>query len=263
MNVPPEQRRLGYLPQDYGLFPHLSVAGNVRFAARRDRHDLLARLHLSHLAAARPAELSGGERQRVALARALARDPQVVLLDEPFAALDGLTRREVREELALVLGELRLPALLVTHAFEDASRLADRVGVLDGGEIVQLAPPGELLSRPASVLVAALTGANILTGAASGRRIRLAGGGELLSHATAHGQVDIAIHPWALELTGPAEGMFTDTVTSVHRDSGVHVVRLSGLSAQLPAGAGTGPPPPPGMLVGVRVDPSQVIVLPR
>lgn len=155
----PEQRRVGYLPQDYGLFPHLNVAANVRFAARRDRPDLLERVGIAHLADAHPIRLSGGEQQRVALARALAREPQVLLLDEPFGALDAVTRREVRDQLAELLSAVRLPALLVTHSFEDAAALAARVGVLDEGGLVQLAEPGRLVSSPATPLVAALTGA--------------------------------------------------------------------------------------------------------
>jgi molybdate transport system ATP-binding protein len=152
----PEQRRVGYLPQGYALFDHLTVEGNVRFAARRPRPDLLDRLGIAHLARARPRALSGGERQRVALARALARDPQVLLLDEPFGALDAITRRRVRDELAGLLHGVGLPTLLVTHAFDDAVALGGRVGVLDGGRIVQLGSPAELRQAPASELVAAL-----------------------------------------------------------------------------------------------------------
>ena len=96
----------------------------MRFAGKRDRPDLLERLGIAHLAGARPRQLSGGERQRVALARALARDPRVLLLDEPFGALDAITRRQVRDELGDLLTTLRLPTLLVTHAFEDAAALA-------------------------------------------------------------------------------------------------------------------------------------------
>lgn len=156
---PPEQRRVGYLPQGYALFGHLTVAGNVRFAARRERPDLLEWLGLAPLAGARPGELSGGERQRVALARALARDPQVLLLDEPFGALDTITRRRVRDELAALLADLRLPTLLVTHAFSDALALGGLVGVLDEGRIVQLGAPEELRAAPATALVASLTAA--------------------------------------------------------------------------------------------------------
>ena len=155
------------MPQDYGLFPHLTVSANVRFAARRDRPDLLERLGIAHLARARPAQLSGGERQRVALARALAREPLVLLLDEPFAALDADTRARVREELSELLRELKLPTLMVTHAFEDAVALAPRIAVLDHGRIEQLAGPAELIDRPATPAVAALTGANVVAATAT------------------------------------------------------------------------------------------------
>src|SRR5207244_7746376 len=99
---------------------------------------------IAHLARAKPRELSGGERQRVALARALAREPRVLLLDEPLSALDPHTRADVRAELRALLRELGLPTLLVTHDFEDAAALADRVGVLVGGKLLQIAPPAEL-----------------------------------------------------------------------------------------------------------------------
>jgi molybdate transport system ATP-binding protein len=166
VHVSPERRRIGYLPQDYGLFPHLTVAGNVRFAARRDRPDLLERLGIARLASARPAQLSGGERQRVALARALAREPRVLLLDEPFGSLDPITRKRVSRELADTLATVQLPTLLVTHAFEEAAALADRVGVLDAGALVQIGALAELVRSPASALVAELTTADPLDGIA-------------------------------------------------------------------------------------------------
>jgi ABC-type sulfate/molybdate transport systems ATPase subunit len=261
----PERRRVGYLPQDYGLFPHLSVAGNVAFAGRRDRPDLLSRLGVAHLAAAHPASLSGGERQRVALARALAREPRVLLLDEPFGALDAITREQVRGELGDILAGVRLPALLVTHAFDDASLLADRIGVLDHGRLVQLAPAAELVRSPATVLVAALTGANVVGGTAvragSGSSVRLDGGGSLDSATTAEGAVQVAIHPWALELTPPEAGQLTDSVVSVHSDRGGLVVRLSRFTVRVPAALGGRVPVAPGGRVGLRADPQDVRVL--
>ncbi len=265
IDLGPERRRVGYLPQDYGLFPHLSVAGNVRFAARRDRPDLLERLGIAHLASARPAQLSGGELQRVALARALAREPRVLLLDEPFGALDAITREQVRIELAEVLSSLRLPTLLVTHAFDEAVALADRVGVLDQGQLVQLAPAAELLRRPASVLVAALTGANVLNGTArpssTGSLVRLAGGGELASVTAAEGEVQVAIHPWALELTDPRTSALTDTVLSVRPDRGGLVIRLTRFTVRAPANLNGRPPLELGSVVGLRVAPGDVCVL--
>ena len=132
IDVAPEHRRVGYLFQEYALFPHLDVWRNVRFGARRaeDVDPLLERFRIAELARARVRELSGGERQRVALARALARDPALLLLDEPLSALDAHTRAEVRAELRELLDGLGLPAILVTHDFEDAATLAHRVGVI-------------------------------------------------------------------------------------------------------------------------------------
>lgn len=223
-----EHRHVGYLPQDYGLFPHLTVAHNVRFAARRDRPDLLQRLGIAELANARPRDLSGGERQRAALARALGREPRLLLLDEPFGALDAITRRRVRDELGGLLTELALPSLLVTHSFEDAVALAQRIGVLDRGRLLALGTPEELTDRPATALVAELTGANVLDGEAQptsrGSVISIAGCGTLTSSTQAAGPVRVAIYPWELE---PADtGTFRDRVLAVHEDRGAIEVRL-------------------------------------
>ena len=166
IDLPPERRSVGLVFQEYALFPHLDVRRNVAFGGRERVDELLERFRISHLAGARPGELSGGERQRVALARALARDPAVLLLDEPLSALDAHTRGVVRSELAELLAELRLPTLLVTHDFEDAAALADRVGVIVDGRILQLGGAAELLAAPADAFVASFTGANLLHGTA-------------------------------------------------------------------------------------------------
>jgi ABC-type sulfate/molybdate transport systems ATPase subunit len=265
VDLPPEERRVGYVPQDYGLFPHLSVAGNVRFAGGRERPDLLERVGIGHLAAARPRELSGGERQRVALARALAREPHVLLLDEPFAALDAITRAQVRAELAGLLAGIRLPTLLVTHAFEDAAALARRVGVLERGRLLQLASAQELLAHPADPTVAALTGATVIAGTARpsvrGAIIQLAGGGELETTSTAaHGPVHIAVQPWDLELSDPASSTLIDTVVSVAPVGGNVVTRLTRFTVQIRAQDPERPTPVPGQVVGLSVAPSQVRV---
>ena len=136
INRRPEERAVGYVFQEYALFPHLSVERNVAFAGG-EPGDLLERLGIGDLAKAKPTELSGGEQQRVALARALAHEPQILLLDEPMAALDPHTRGRVRAELRTLLHELGLPSILVTHDFLDASALADRIAVLVEGRIVQ------------------------------------------------------------------------------------------------------------------------------
>ena len=263
-DLPPEERRVGYVPQDYGLFPHLTVAGNVRFAGRRDRPDLLERVGISHLAGARPARLSGGERQRVALARALAREPRVLLLDEPFAALDAITRHRVRTELRSLLDGFRLPTLLVTHAFEDASTLAQRIGVIDRGRLVQLAPAAELLAAPSSATVAALTGANVIDGTASpagdGAVVRLAGGGELQAATHADGPVQIAVHPWQIQLGDPTSSSVTDTVVSVGAIQGAVVTRLTRFTVQSGPDAALRSPCAEGQLVGLTAAPANVRV---
>ncbi len=129
IDLPPDRRSVGLLFQEYALFPHLTVRRNIAFGARRPTvvDELLERFRIGQLAETRPGELSGGERQRVALARALARDPAVLLLDEPLSALDAHTRASVRGELRELLAEVRLPTILVTHDIEDAATLADRV----------------------------------------------------------------------------------------------------------------------------------------
>lgn len=265
INLSAERRRVGYLPQDYGLFPHLTVAANVRFAGKRDRPDLLERLRISHLAGALPRQLSGGERQRVALARALARKPRVLLLDEPFAALDAITRKQVRDELADLLPALALPTLLVTHSFEDATALADRLGVMDRGRLVQLASAPQLLQDPATAMVAALTGANVLEGIAtpcpSGSTVQLTGGGELPSSTPARGPVQIVVQPWELDLVNPQSSTLTDNVISVRHNQDRLVIRLTRFTIQTEPPSNGQPPITEGQAVGLRAAPANVRVL--
>ena len=205
IDLRPEERSVGLLFQDYALFPHLSVERNVAFGGRERVEELLERFGIRHLARARPRELSGGERQRVALARALAREPKALLLDEPTAALDAHTRAGVRAELGEVLRELGLPALLVTHDFEDAAALADRVGVLVEGELRQVAPPADLVAAPADGFVASLAGGTLVHGVARVRgdgltEVRLDAGGTVYSTDEATGPVSVLVYPWEVSL---------------------------------------------------------------
>ena len=162
----PRQRRVGFVFQHYGLFPHLSAIANVAESmvelpgeerTRRAR-DLLARVHLDGLETRLPAELSGGQQQRVAVARALARDPHVLLLDEPFAAVDRATRERLYGELAELRRELSMPVVLVTHDLDEAAMLSDRMSVLYQGRTLQTGTPFEVVSRPVSAQVAQLVG---------------------------------------------------------------------------------------------------------
>jgi molybdate transport system ATP-binding protein len=162
----PQQRRIGLVFQQYALFPHLSALHNVMEAlgdlpaaqrASRAR-DWLHRLHLSGLEHRKPGSLSGGQQQRVALARALAREPQALLLDEPFSAVDRVTREKLYEELAQLRRELSMPVLLVTHDLDEALLLADRLCILHQGRTLQHGAPYEVLTRPCSAEVARLMG---------------------------------------------------------------------------------------------------------
>ena len=185
------------------------MRANVAFGGRDRVDELLERFGIAGLADARPGAISGGERQRVALARALARDPGVLLLDEPLSALDAHTRRRVRTELREVLGDLGLPTLIVTHDFEDATSLADRVGVLVDGRLLQVGSPSELVASPADAFVAGFTGANLLRGVASVSangltEVALDAGFTAYSADEARGRVALAVYPWEVSVARDA-----------------------------------------------------------
>jgi sulfate transport system ATP-binding protein len=163
----PASRGVGFVFQHYALFGHMTVAKNIAFgldvmpngsrparrAIRARVEELLALVQLPGLGSRYPSQLSGGQRQRVALARALARNPRILLLDEPFGALDAKVRRELRLALRQIHDELGLTSIFVTHDHEEAFTLADRVALLNEGRIQQFAPPAEFLAQPASAFV--------------------------------------------------------------------------------------------------------------
>ncbi len=185
VSLAPEERRVGYVPQGYGLFPHLTVLDNVAFGLaggagrrpgperRRIAAGFLAEVKCAHLAPRYPATLSGGEKQRVALARALLPAPEMLLLDEPLAALDVAARRGLRAYLARHLARRTRPAIVVTHDLRDVQALgAPVVYALEEGRVVQNGPPGHLAAHPATAFVAEFFGAE----GASGEALFQAGG---------------------------------------------------------------------------------------
>ena len=206
--VEPEQRHVGMVFQDGALFPHLSVAANVAFGEPKAGRveTCLELVGLADRARSFPHELSGGERQRVALARALAPGPEVVLLDEPFAALDATLRTSLREEVASILRAEGTSALLVTHDQEEALSLADVVVVMRDGAIEQIGSPEALYDHPVSRWVAEFVGtAEVLTGEGDGSVVRFALG-TVPAPGTVRGAVDVIVRPESLLLSVADEG---------------------------------------------------------
>lgn len=208
VHVPAERRHAGIVFQDHVLFPHLSVLENVAFGlrARRQPHAAAAaRIWLDNAglgdrAEALPRALSGGQAQRVALLRALATEPRLLLLDEPLSSLDVSIRAEVRRELTRQLASFDGVRLVVTHDPLEAMALADRLVVLEHGEVVQSGKPEEVTARPRSRFVADLAGVNLLRGHAHGDHVTVAGDEALAAAGAGEGDVFAVIHPRAVAL---------------------------------------------------------------
>jgi iron(III) transport system ATP-binding protein len=235
-HAPPEARRIGYVAQEGALFPHLTVAGNIGFGLRRraDRArripELLELIELPRDYADRfPHQLSGGEQQRVALARALAPAPRLVLLDEPFSALDATLRRDIRGMVAAVLKRAQTTAVLVTHDQAEAFSLGDRVAILRHGVIAQLADPVSLYRRPLDPALARFVGeAVLLPGCVVDGVARCGLGTFPIAAGTVNGPVQVMIRPEQIRLVpegtvGSRPGVVTD-VTIYGHDA---VVRLA------------------------------------
>lgn len=205
-SVAPQHRHIGYMFQDYALFPNHTVVGNIAFALhglpRADRQaridGVVELLQLNGLEHAKPSKLSGGQQQRVALARALVRHPRLLLLDEPLSALDAPTRLALRSELRRVLRRSAIPTVLVTHDWEEALALGDRMVVVQDGRVLQIGTPQEVFNLPRNVEVAKIVGMEMvipgkIAGSSEGLVIVEAGGVKMTALAPAMTTTDVFV----------------------------------------------------------------------
>ena len=210
-------RKVGFVFQHYALFRHMTVFDNIAFGLtvlpRRERPNaaaikakvtrLLEMVQLAHLADRYPAQLSGGQKQRVALARALAPDPQILLLDEPFGALDAQVRKELRRWLRELHEELKFTSVFVTHDQEEAMEVADRVVVMSQGNIEQVDVPEQVWREPATRFVLEFMGeVNRLHGVVRGSQFHVGAHRWPLGYTPAHqGEVDLFLRPWEVDIS--------------------------------------------------------------
>ena len=279
--VPPEKRPIGVVFQEHRLFPHLDAADNVAFGlrcrkvpapqARSRAMELLASVGMEGRGDEAAANLSGGERQRVAIARALAVEPRLLLLDEPFAALDAGTRGSIRRELRRQFSGMDGSRILVTHDPLDAFALADRVIVIEGGRVIQAGHLGDVTSRPRSRYVADLVGVNLFAAVASGTDLALEGGGRLTSAETASGDVFVLVHPRSIAIhrsapEGSARNVWRGTVEALDLEADRTRVRITGqvdVTAEITTRSATDLDLRPGEECWLSLKATEVEVYPR
>jgi putrescine transport system ATP-binding protein len=292
--VPPHLRPVNMMFQNYALFPHLSVGDNIAFGLKRMDMpkpdiatrvaEMIALVRLEGFEKRRPDQLSGGQRQRVALARSLARRPQVLLLDEPLAALDKKLREVTQAELKDVQRRLGTTFIIVTHDQEEAMTVADRIGVMDKGRLVQVATPRELYEAPNSRWIAGFVGdVNLIEGKVAARQaghftIVTQDAGPVIASQITHSEGDdvcVAIRPEKIRLsaadakTSPGFNSFGAELTDIGFLGGVSIckVRLSSGKELKIAMANTTRTAMDGFSAGQRVtvsfSPDDVVVLER
>ncbi len=247
---PPEARPVGLVFQDGALFPHMNVARNLAFGLPKDRHDeietWLARVGLGGLGDRYPHELSGGQQQRAALARAMAPEPQVLLMDEPFASVDIVLRRRLRRECRMILRERGTTTILVTHDPDEALDIADRIAVMEAGAIIQFGTPQELYNAPAAPSVGEIFGgaqivrARVKSGLYESPFGRWLGTCLVGEGAPEGAEVDLLVQARALRLELDREGVRVRDVHPLGARSRVLLQHPGGaeLTAEVPQSAG-------------------------
>lgn len=258
VHVPPEKRRIGLVPQEGALFSHLTVADNVGFGLSRQARrlgrveEMLELVGLADLKDRMPAELSGGQQQRVALARALAPNPALVLLDEPFTALDANLRAEVREQVRAALRAAGATAVLVTHDQQEALSCADLVAVLRDGRVQQVGPPREIYQRPVDVGVGTFVGEAVVLPATAraGRADTVLGA--LRVEDDRDGTGVVLLRPEQLRLSKHSSGRARGVVAEVlfYGHDATVLVDVDGTTVRCRTGTDT---PPLGSTVAVEV----------
>jgi len=233
--LPPSRRGVGIVFQNYALFPHMTVADNVAYGLQAQKWprakigarvaEMLALVHMGEFAERKPRQLSGGQQQRIALARCLATDPKLLLLDEPFGALDKNLRLDMQIEVKRLQREYGITTVLVTHDQEEALSMADRIAVMSRGRIEQISSPTEIYDRPQTLFVNQFVGtANVLPGelvqANGTAAVRVAGGAVLAASAppelTAGAKVLLSMRPEQLRLeSSPGDGRIAGVVKTV------------------------------------------------
>jgi molybdate transport system ATP-binding protein len=226
----PIDDRIGFVPQENFLFPHMDVVGNVAFGSdRATAAHYVDLVGMTAYARRKPHELSGGQCKRVAIARALAREPRVLLMDEPFDGLDAATRRDIRRFVAAWSGA----RIVVSHHPLDALALADRVVVLEAGRIVQDAAPAELNARPRSRYVADLVGTNLYRGVFEGGVLHTGTGADIVTSASVEGTGLATIHPRAVSLFvqrphGSPRNVWAGTIVAIEPSGDALRVQIEG-----------------------------------
>jgi ABC-type Fe3+/spermidine/putrescine transport system ATPase subunit len=289
-HVPTYRREIGVLFQNYALFPHMNVAANVGYGLRMRRvprpdvarkvAETLALVRLTGLEDRRPRQLSGGQQQRVALARALAISPKVLLLDEPFSALDKNLRGSMQLELKEIQRKLGVTTIFVTHDQSEALSLSDRIAVLSEGRIRQVGTPGDIYRRPTDRFVASFVGDVNVLGAqlkrVDGATATLGIGGmtiavpaETLRGCPAGAAVELFIRPEQLRIAGPGEAAACEGIVAAHAYQGGHVdlhietaAAASGRILIRQAGADTIARWPVGMRVALSCDGTDAVAFP-